>query len=371
MVSVLAAQQSTAISTRLLDELLRASEYAAKDVCLVQGSGGNASVKSADTLWIKASGLTMGDVGRGTGYVAVDLALVLEMLGSAKWHPELLVAANGRLLPSMETGFHALLGPVVLHTHPVYVNAFASMEGGREALKAAIPGSLWVDYCAPGLDLALMVRDALAQQPSSDAIVLANHGLIASGKTADEVVATTERFITAGRKFFGDLPLRFFDRRAPEPALMNWIGELQSALDRYLPENARVIMPARWEALNECDPQWFQAHALFPDQVVWRPEEVFHIAPGCSAESWLKKVDSLPQRSVLSVEGAGVVFIAENRRVAQAMEENLLAAVLIRDLIGRRGRVRELTAADVDCLRNMEAEKYRQAIAASCAEGER
>jgi rhamnose utilization protein RhaD (predicted bifunctional aldolase and dehydrogenase) len=360
----MAVPYSSAINEHLLNELLRASQYAAKDICLVQGSGGNASVKSADTLWIKASGLTMGDVGHVSGYVAVHLSLVREMLGSRCWNPELLVSGN-RLLPSMETGFHALLGPVVLHTHPIYVNAFACMQRGKEALREIHPeAALWVEYCPPGVELAISVRDALTQRRQTDPIVLANHGFIANGKTADEAISTTERFIAAGKKFFGDLPSDCLGCLAPADTLLKWIADLQSALDRYLPEDSRVIMPARWAVLNQRDAEWFQTHALFPDQVVWRPEAIFHVATNCPAEAWLRDLDSLPQRSVLTIEGAGLLFIGENRRVTDAMEENLLAAVLIRDLISRRGRVQELTAADVDFLRNMEAEKYRQTMAA-------
>ena len=47
------------------------------------------------------------------------------------------------------------------------------------------------------------------------------------------------------------------------------------------------------------------------------------------------------------------------------MEENLLAHVLIRRLIARRGLARSLPPAEVSYLLSMESEKYRQAIAAA------
>ncbi|MBV9085866.1 MAG: class II aldolase/adducin family protein, partial [Acidobacteriaceae bacterium] len=143
--SLVANSRSTEIPASLLDELLSISRYAAHDVCLVQGSGGNTSVKTVDTMWIKASGLTMADVGTHGGYVAIDLQLALEMLRVGRWNNDLL-STKGRLRHSMEAGFHALLGHVVLHTHPVYLNALACMEGGKEALQRLAPGAAhWGD----------------------------------------------------------------------------------------------------------------------------------------------------------------------------------------------------------------------------------
>ena len=61
----------------------------------------------------------------------------------------------------------------------------------------------------------------------------------------------------------------------------------------------------------------------------------------------------------IAVEGTGVVLIARNERLVTAMEETLLAHVLIRMLITRRGKVRTLPKSEVDYLKSMESEKYR------------
>ena len=44
------------------------------DLLLVQGGGGNGSVKAGNRMWIKASGVRMADVGSGTGHCGLDLA---------------------------------------------------------------------------------------------------------------------------------------------------------------------------------------------------------------------------------------------------------------------------------------------------------
>ena len=51
-------------------------------------------------------------------------------------------------------------------------------------------------------------------------------------------------------------------------------------------------------------------------------------------------------------------------RAAMMREEQLLAHVLVRLLIARRGRPRYLPADEIGRLSTMEAERYRRAVAA-------
>ena len=89
-----------------------------------------------------------------------------------------------------------------------------------------------------------------------------------------------------------------------------------------------------------------------------------------SAETWLdREVRSEPAKMIVTVTGLGVVFAASGHHMVDAMEENLLAHVLTRQLIARRGRARVLPPDEIDYLRSMESEKYREAVAAGFADG--
>src|SRR3546814_11414206 len=58
-----------------LRSLARVSRAVGRDVTLVQGAGGNSSVKLGDVLWVKASGTWLADAATKPLFVPVDLAV--------------------------------------------------------------------------------------------------------------------------------------------------------------------------------------------------------------------------------------------------------------------------------------------------------
>lgn len=158
---------------------------------VVQGGGGNSSIKTDGGMWVKASGVCLRDVTRDKGFVAVDDAAIREGLSACRseadydallsrcLHPR----SKGR--PSMETGFHALLGPVVLHTHPVSVNLLCCSVEGRDIARVLFPDVLWVPWAAPGLSLTQKIFSQITNK-KPEIIFLQNHGLIVSGDTPAE-----------------------------------------------------------------------------------------------------------------------------------------------------------------------------------------
>src|SRR5687768_11001696 len=66
-------------------ELIEISRAVGADPDLVQGGGGNTSVKSRDgkRIYIKASGTALGDMDPGRGWVELDLEAVRALLSKA------------------------------------------------------------------------------------------------------------------------------------------------------------------------------------------------------------------------------------------------------------------------------------------------
>ena len=112
--------------------------------------------------------------------------------------------------PSVEALFHAyLLGlpdvNFVGHTHPIAVNSIGCSPRAAEfASKRLFPDeivccgarSVWVPYVNPGVPLAKRIRDEVEAFRAQwnrvpRLILLANHGIIAIGKTPAAVLATT------------------------------------------------------------------------------------------------------------------------------------------------------------------------------------
>ena len=379
--------------TTEIGELVKVSQFAARDILLVQGGGGNASIKSSDgtRMWIKASGFRLRDVSKRFGYVESDLPALVSLMR----HPGLVACPRGPaqdkyvrciqattrgavgLRPSLEIGFHAVLARVVLHTHPVYVNAFACMEGGEAALADRLGQPVvWARYEPPGYTLGAEVdtvaaafQRTLGRLPSE--IVLRNHGLIATGTNGAEVIATTGRLVRAGRAYFGAVPAQARACAAPPRRLAEWAERLEQILrQRFLGRNVVVRGTTRVTLMQAADDpdQWVAAGPLVPGDVVYGGHTVWKADVARPPETWVdKEIGSEPTKMIVVVAGLGVVFVGTSHQMLDAMEETLLAHVLTRQLIARRGLARVLPPVEVKYLLSMESEKYREAVAAGWA----
>ena len=89
--------------------------------------------------------------------------------------------------------------------------------------------------------------------------------------------------------------------------------------------------------------------------------DTIHLASiGALGHAFLEEVAG---RLVVAVAGQGVVLAGPSEAFVAAMEETLLAHVLVRRLIARRGEAVTLPRAECAALAGMEAEKHRQAMA--------
>ncbi len=374
------------MASEALADLAAVSRFAAGDLLLTQGAGGNTSVKTAGgaRLLIKASGLRLADVTEDAGYLELDLpalAAIMDDPALADLEPAAahdltarrmreLVASPDGPRPSMETGFHLLLERVVLHTHPVYVNAFTCSEGGREALEEAADGPLvWVPYAAPGYPLAKAVAERCVEYRGRHGepprrIVLESHGLIATAETAGRTLRDTRALAEIGKRAFGALDPGACGTTEPSAATRRWARRLGGALSAA--GHAGGARAARRRAIVDAarGPEPLTRGPLVPDDVVYGVHNFWRLDPGDAPEDWLASADgAVPDKAVLELAGEGAVLVGPSERTLDYMEENLLANVLIHRLVARRGRPRHLGSREVDEILAMESEQYRQALA--------
>ena len=153
-----------------------------REPLMVQGPGGNTSIKDGGVMWIKASGTNLADAEHRDIFVAVDHAAAKAEArgetGDGGCAAAVLDPAAG-LRPSIETTFHAALDrPVVVHTHSVATIAHAISPEGRAAAAEKLAGLPFavVPYAKPGLPLT---REILAVTAADTRVfILRNHGLI-------------------------------------------------------------------------------------------------------------------------------------------------------------------------------------------------
>lgn len=325
------------------------------DPLLTQGAGGNTSLKTDGTLWIKASGTWLAHAAERDIMVPIEIAPLVEAVARADPAAEQahrFMAAGGSapdLRPSIETSLHALLPQrVVLHVHCVDAIAFAVRTDCRPELEPRLDGLNWVlvPYARPGLPLALAVARHLECWP--DVLVLANHGLIVS---ADTVAAAA--------------------------ALLHEVKARLRTAPRTAPEAAREKLPERAGGAGYRMPASDAAHAvatdaastaiagrgsLYPDHVVFLGPGSVIAQPGEDAAAVVARLGFAP--AMMLFPGEGVLMRADATPGAEAMAR-CLADVTAR--IPADAPLRVLSEEEHAQLIGWDAEKYRQDLARKAA----
>lgn len=190
---------------------VRMSKYAGMREDLVQAGGGNSSYKLSQTeMAIKASGYQLSDLTESEGYVIVNPAIIRDAFLRVTSLDDLTEEYSNQILkdafmkgkrPSIETFLHSISGTYTLHTHPIVVNAITCRKDGMNILADLFPNALLVPYAKPGVELAKAYfkeykKKATEENQIFDIVFMQNHGLVVSGRTADEVIEKTEDVVS-------------------------------------------------------------------------------------------------------------------------------------------------------------------------------
>jgi rhamnulose-1-phosphate aldolase/alcohol dehydrogenase len=201
-----------------LEALAYRSNLLASNRAIVNFGGGNTSVKVKATdhagretsvLWVKGSGSDLATIAPG-GFTGLRLDDIVPLAARDAMTDEEMVAylARCQLDPSMprasiETLLHAFVPhPHVDHTHPDAIGAIVgTVDGERLAQECFGSDAVWIPYIRPGFALSKLVADAVAAQPNATVVLLAKHGLVTWGETAEESYASTLEAINRAAAF--------------------------------------------------------------------------------------------------------------------------------------------------------------------------
>lgn len=163
-----------------------------------QARGGNLSWKDGKTLWIKASGTSLGQVSRGSGLARVDLPAFRTRVAGCTTEteysliladPALTSAGQGR--PSMESAMHlALESPYVCHFHSI-AGMLLAFEHGRDPARVNRwigTRSLWstVAFLPPTMP-GFALAERAARGSGNEILILGNHGVVLGVRGADQI----------------------------------------------------------------------------------------------------------------------------------------------------------------------------------------
>ncbi len=304
---------------------------------LVQGPGGNASVKDGDALVVKASGVRLRDLADPAARARVPLARVLAALDGDGAAEREVNAAQPR--PSLEAYFHALGPRVVAHTHPLGA-LLVACAAGRGAPSVAGARVVEVGYARPGRPLALRVREALGAGGGPTLVLLRAHGLIAYADTAAEAIALTRAFDDACRARFGEAT-----------SVGERVARYREGAVRAVAGGLALPLPGRSG----------NAGALFPDAAVFCPEVA--VASLGALDEVAAQALSLAPRSAVLTDGEGRALVAPSARALDYALEVLAAHEVLAEALG--GDADPLPDDEARAVASMPSELHRLARAAS------
>jgi rhamnose utilization protein RhaD (predicted bifunctional aldolase and dehydrogenase) len=331
-------------------DLARLSARVGADPLLIQGAGGNTSVKDGAVMWIKASGTQLADALTHDIFVPCDLVAMRQALAAGETRAdrpaEFLLQAMG-LRPSIETSLHAVFPQrIVIHVHCVNTIAVAIRSDAQAILQDGLAGFDWslAPYAKPGAWLAEAVR--ASRGPATDVVVLRNHGLIVAAETvaeADQLLSRVVAALTvAPRRGVADmvtLAARSGDGFAPLPA------------DH--PLHTVAILPDLVIAA--------EAGSLYPDHVLFCGIGAAVMAKGESPGATVARHITArgPRPPFLLVPGAGALIHEDASAGGRALSRCL------GDVLSRVPEGAALTYLDLAQnaeLLDWDAEKYRLAL---------
>src|SRR5690349_7303888 len=125
---------------------------------------------------------------------------------------------NNPVAASIDTPLHGFLPfPHVDHLHPDWAIALAASANGKQKMAEFNQRfgrhMVWLPWQRPGFELGLMLKQAVAENPNCDGIILGGHGLFTWGNSQRECYLNSIRTIDelgqfvashqAGKKSFG------------------------------------------------------------------------------------------------------------------------------------------------------------------------
>lgn len=384
--------------TSMMNELCKVSNFYGADDEFVIAGGGNTSVKTADRLWVKASGTELATI-TPEGFVQLERAPLAELLVSelpeesgpreeaykqglmgARVEPE-----RGQR-PSVESLMHhAIPATYVVHTHSTVMNQLTCSQKG-EALARELYGDaiVWIPFVDPGYILSLEIekrlqayREAHGAEPR--AVLMQNHGIIVAGESMEQVQAETRALLAPLLARMEELtPLPEAPASRADDPLVQALREKLVALGAVAGSDHVTFSdaPAVRRFVNDADGATLAGDGpLSPDQIVYcksfplwfDPRQAEGDAPATErlAAAWQAHTEKFGYApKVVLVAGLGLFTLGDSERNAGIVSRVYLDAIQIMLGARRLGGVRYLSQRDREFIDNWEVEQYRRKISA-------
>ena len=333
------------------EALLILAARVGSDPALVQGPGGNVSIKHGEVMWIKASGTWLTHA--LTKPLMVPVALEPLLAGLERGDPACDACVDfvrtdlnpGGLRPSIETSVHAVMPQrIVVHVHCVETLAWAARADAGTALAPLLRDLPWalVPYIKPGMSLSRAMRPAVAA--GARVVILGNHGLVVAGDTVPETEALLDAVADRLKR-----PVR-----AAAFAQHAHLGRLARGTAYEAPEGEAMHGVAT-------DPLALRAAlggSLYPDHVIFLGPGVVALEDGETVDEAVTRA-ARPTLPMICVPRAGVLLHRDATAATRALAR-CLSDVTAR--LDPDASLNYIGTANEAALLDWDAEKYRQSL---------
>ncbi len=163
-------------------------------------------------MWVKASGSDLATM-TPEQFAVLRMDEMTPLIARDEMSDEDMVAHLARCMvdpalprPSIETLLHAFIpAPHVHHTHPDAINTIAGCVDGEALARECFGDEVaWIEYIRPGFTLAKQVGEAVRDNPGLRLVILAKHGLVCWGDSAEQAYRTTIDVINRAAAFVNE-----------------------------------------------------------------------------------------------------------------------------------------------------------------------
>lgn len=378
------------------DNLLRLIEMSRKygsNADFVLAGGGNTSYKDENTLYVKASGVSLGQIDKN-GFVAMNRnaldsmwentfssdektreSEVLDLLMAAKCEPEL------KLRPSVETLLHNLFEQkYVLHVHPTLVNALTCSINGEKMAASLFPDALWVPITKPGYTLAALCRKEMNEYKRKNGknlqvMLLQNHGVFFAADTTEEIDTLVDNMMKTLKKAVGDTAF------TQSPVLSEYASVIAPCLRMLYKKqehcNSSIVQyfsnTIIQKYINTADSFSVILKSPTPDHIVYCKAQPLYVPFDGDVDAFYTTLESsfaaFKDRNkytpkIVAVQGVGVFACGQTIKEASTARALFEDAIKVIEFADSFGGYLPMTDELIDFIVNWESESYRQKAAA-------
>ncbi len=376
-----------------IESLVEYSNRYGSDPGMVLAGGGNTSMKTDQTLYVKGSGTSLATITED-GFVVMSRRKLGEIWRNKypKDQAEREAAVLSDMMaarlpgeeskrPSVETLLHDLFPQkYVLHVHPSRVNALTCSAEGADGVKRLFPEAVWVDECEPGYILASRCREKLAEhkeKTGSDAnvVFLQNHGIFFAAKTVkglDEIVSGVMDTLDAEIRVRPDFTPADTDRTeaARIAPVLRMLYDEEGQASVVFTANRTVM-----EFAESAEKFAVLKEPLSPDHIVYCKAEPLYLE-SFDPESVAAAFRELEERrgfkpKVVFAKGIGMFTLGKTLKEAKTAAAVWSDAMSITVMAESFGGVRHMAPAMVDFIVSWEVESYRAKVSLASGSGKK